>query len=129
MRKLFTVLFVLFYFVLSTGITANVHFCKNKFHSVQLFKCDNSYSCCKKGKMKKGCCKNVHVSFKKNSEEKINQITEFSPFQIALVPDTPEFYIVKTIPTLVRSVNNNYFQPPRNSIYPRIHIMNCVYLI
>lgn len=129
MKKLMTLLFVLFYFVLSIGMTANIHICKDKVHSVQLFKYDNSYSCCKKGKMKKGCCKNIHVTFKKNSEEKINQIAEFTPLQFALTPDVPAIYVAKTIPTVDKTVINNYFPPPRNSNYPRIHIMNCVYII
>jgi hypothetical protein len=79
--------------------------------------------------MKKGCCKNVHISFKKNSEEKINQIAEFTPHQISFVPDLPVVYVSKTLSTIDKSVNNNYFPPPRNSNYPRTHIMNCVYII
>jgi hypothetical protein len=79
--------------------------------------------------MKKGCCKNVHVNFKKYSEEKIIQIAEFIPLQIALIPDSPEVNVVKTIPTVNKSVTNNYYPPPRNSNYHHIHIMNCVYII
>lgn len=129
MKKFCTILFVLFYFVLSIGITANIHICKDKFHSVQLFKCDNSFSCCKKSKMKKGCCKNVHVSFKKHSEEKITQIADFHPIQFTIQNKVVDFSFEILYSEKIDLLKENYYPPPNNSSYPRIHILNCVFII
>lgn len=129
MKKFITILFVLFYFVLSVGITANVHICKNKVHSVQLFKYDNSFSCCKKGKMKKGCCKNIHVSFKKNSEEKITQIADFHPIQVAFKNDFVDFSFEISKPGKIDLLREDYYPPPNTSGFPRIHVVNCVFIV
>lgn len=130
MTKLFTYSFVLFYFLFSIGISANVHICSKKIRSISFFT-TSTKSCCGKKKMKKGCCKNVNLVLKKTGSEKINT---FAKIQLQ-----PTFFLPTLKQQIEKSLYISYleldepilFHPPPNinSTYPSICIKHCTFLI
>ena len=130
MTKMFTYSYVLFYFLFSIGISANVHICKNKIRSISFYK-TSTKSCCGKKKMKKGCCQNVNLVLKKTGSEKINtfskaQIQEKLILPIFQLPIKKENHF-----SLIQFEKTTIYHPPPsiNTSYTSIIIKNCSFLI
>lgn len=128
MQKIITYIFILFYFLLSIGITADVHFCNGKIHSISITKVPVK-SCCGIKEKDCGCCDDINIVFQKTDDEKINSIDKIQITSIVIVSDiSPVFKTSKSfVPRTVK--NPKYYFPPPNSSYPSINIRNCTFLI
>lgn len=128
MKKLLVYSFVLFYFLLSVGMTANIHVCKEKVRSISFLSLKDT-SCCGKKKMKRGCCKNVKLVIKKQGQEKINPQDKI-PLQYSFVLQEPIQGVEKE-KAIILNKNERLpiFHPPPESSYPSIYIKNCTFLI
>lgn len=130
MLKVFTYLFICFYFLLSIGVSANFHFCKSGLKSITLNSLEKK-SCCKiKGKSCK-FCKDLSLSFKKSGLEKITIQDDFqvsSPVFIA--HDFVQIYTYKS-PYVAQSVERNivFHPPPGKNSYPKQIIQFCNFRI
>lgn len=129
MTKIFTYTFVLFYFLFSIGITANVHICHKKIRSISFFKAPKT--CCGKKKMKKGCCKNVNLVLKKTGSEKINPSKKIQIQPVFTLPEIVPYVENSQYISFLEIDKPILFHPPPdiNSTYPSICIKNCTFLI
>lgn len=128
MKRLLIYLFVGFYFLLSIGVAANIHLCKNKVRTISLAGL-NDTTCCGKKKMKKGCCKNVKLIIKKQGSEKINPQDKIQLQYSFILPAI--FQGVEKEKAVITNENERLplFHPPPESSYPSIYIKNCTFLI
>lgn len=129
MRKIITYCFILFYFLLSIGITADVHFCDGKIHSVSIGKMPIK-SCCGIKEKNCGCCKDVNIVFQKTADEKITVNNKIQISSIIIVSDYLSV-IEFSKSFIVRDFNKQpqHFFPPPNSSYPSVNIKNCTFII
>lgn len=119
---------MLFYFLLSVGMVANVHLCRDKVRSVSLLSIKDT-CCCGNKKMKKGCCKNVKLIIKKQGSEKINTQDKIQLQYSFILPGI--FLRVEKEKALIINENKQLplFHPPPESSFPSIYIKNCTFLI
>ena len=129
MTKILASSFVLFYFLFSIGITANVHICREKIRSISFFNAPKS--CCGKMKMKKGCCKNVHFVVKKTGAEKINPSQKIQIHPVFSFPQEVQVVEKSAYISFLEIDKPILFHPPpeNNCRYPSICIKNCTFLI
>lgn len=129
MKKTVIYIFVLFYFLLSVGVTTNIHFCKDKVRSISFSTCAADYSCCGKKKMKKGCCKNIHVTFKKQGAEKTQTLDKIQLQACFIIPNN-NYTAEISHPIIVNdAVCSPLFHSPPNSSFPDLYIKNCTFII
>lgn len=128
MRNLLIYIFVSLYFVVSIGLTANIHLCNNKFQSVS-FNYSNVKSCCGSKKMKKGCCKNLNIILKKGNNEKIDSEATAQILPVAILTDS--FFFINDIPLKIEKIRLIVLgtHPPNLSSYPTLFIQNCNFRI
>jgi len=86
-------------------------------------------SCCKKGKtMKRGCCHNVHLAFKKSGEDQ--RVLQAIPVlaHVIELPREPHFYVSESEYFVPREIVSGTKAPPPE-VFPRVIIRNCVFRI
>jgi hypothetical protein len=118
-----------FYFLISVRLTVNVHYCGGKVQKVSLIGFSKQRSCCEGRPMKKGCCEDVQLCFKKNSvDQKTSSSILFfasvlpeNPYQAFPVQADHELYVPKTIRPSVNA-------PPPELKIP-LHLKHCVFII
>lgn len=118
-----------FYFLISVRLTANFHYCGGKIQKISIVGFSSHKSCCEGKPMKKGCCEDVQVCFKKSSvDQQSSTAVLFFSFALpaeplhafAIEPDH-ELYVPKHIKPSVNA-------PPPELKIP-IHIKHCVFII
>jgi hypothetical protein len=118
-----------FYLLISVRLTANIHYCGGKIQKVSFVGFSAHKSCCAGKPMKKGCCKDVQVCFKKTSEDQKppSAIVFFSSVIVTehycgfAIEQDHELYVPKNIKPSVNA-------PPPELKVP-IHLKNCVFII
>jgi len=118
-----------FYLLISVRLTANIHYCGGKIKTVSLVGFSTQKSCCAGKPMKKGCCKDVQVCFKKTSEDQkpssaivfFSSVIVTEPFDVFVIERDYELYVPKHIKPSVHA-------PPPELKVP-IHLKNCVFII
>lgn len=60
MKKLFTILFTVFYLLVSAGILVNIHYCHGQIANIKVFS-DKENCCCSTNMEDTGCCINVTI--------------------------------------------------------------------
>ena len=129
MKRIATYFLIVLYFIISVGVSLNIHFCKGKVKSVSFVQYGKDYSCCGKKKMKKGCCKNVSFSVKKQSKDKAPQFCK------AVIEKEVSLYVKPVIDywlQLKKEDCNRIEQthsPPLGNSYPDLYIKHCVFRI
>ncbi|MGV3631279.1 MAG: HYC_CC_PP family protein [Bacteroidota bacterium] len=130
MKRLPLYILVVFYFLISIRITANVHYCKGKFKSISIVGFTKQKKCCKGTTMAGNCCKDSKFSLKKgDSSEKSLSSTV-----------VPKIYFEYAQPlAILTPVYTAEFQkndepvrinpPPPPAAFPSIYIKNCVFII
>lgn len=124
MKRSIIFILLFFYFVLSLGITGKIHFCEGKLHSIDFFV--KKESCCK---IKKGCCKNVKVTFQKNKIEKDNSQANFVLKSLTVIPEEICFHFHENKIDHPQAQIVKIYPPPETYNYPSLHICNCVFII
>lgn len=128
MLKFFTYFFVCFYFLLSTGVTANFHFCKKGFKSFSINP-SVTISCCKTKNKPCKHCKNFQLILKKSGPEKLIVQDNLQLFNFSIIHNN-EDQIFKTLPFNKKCKEVNIvYQPPPIQIYPSINIRTCNFRI
>ncbi len=120
---------VVFYFLISVRLTANIHYCGGKVQHVSIIGFSTHKSCCAGKPMKKGCCEDVQLCFKKNSVD--HQTSSAVLFFAVVLPAEPlntfvleqdhEIYVPKKI-------NPSVNAPPPELKIPT-HLKHCVFII
>lgn len=118
-----------FYFLISVRLTANFHYCGGKIKKISIVGFSTHKSCCAGKPMKKGCCEDVQVCFKKTSvdQQSSSAILFFSsaiptePLHTLVIEPDHELYVPKNIKSSVNA-------PPPELRIP-IHIKHCVFII
>lgn len=122
-------LFVSFYFLVSVGITTNLHFCQDELKSFS-FDFSNQDSCCGEKEMDDGCCKNIKLILKKSNTEQINSIVEVPFLAKAIFVDNSS--ISFSYQSIVISENKTKItntHPPNYHTYPTLFIRFCNFRI
>jgi hypothetical protein len=118
-----------FYFLISVRLTANFHYCGGKIQKISIVGFSNHKSCCAGKPMKKGCCEDVQICFKKSSVDqqssaKVLFLSSAMPAESVhthvLEPDRV-LYVPKHLKPSVNA-------PPPELQVP-IHIKHCVFII
>ncbi len=128
MKKALILFLVVFYFLLSMKLTANIHYCCGKIHTITLIGFEEHKACCGGKVMKKNCCKDVQVTLKKTTDD---QQTEPIAFAFAQLIDLPQLidHEIRTEKLLIpTSIKPTAKEPPPDS-FPPIFIKNCVFII
>lgn len=129
MQKIITYCFILFYFLLSIGITADIHFCNGEIHSISVCKTPPK-SCCGIREKDCGCCNDVNIVFQKTGDEKVTSTDKIQLSSIVIVSELlsvielSKSFIVQDI-----KKQPQHFFPPPNSSYPSVNIKNCTFTI
>ncbi len=118
-----------FYFLISVGLTTNIHFCKGKVRKISLVGFSKEKSCCAGKPMKKGCCKDVKVCFKKSSldQQTTTAVLFLSPvipsetFALFIPEKDGSIYVPKNIEPSVHA-------PPPELRIPT-YLKHCVFII
>jgi len=129
MKSLVVILFTLFYFFASAGVSFNLHYCGGNLKSLSLFS-KSQKSCCGNTIKSKGCCHNSFFSLKvkekqepthllkinlKKATEKLTVIT-FSNDYVPFIIDNRSLFV------------NHYSSPPILYKTP-LFLMNRVLII
>lgn len=118
-----------FYFLISVRLTANFHYCGGKIQKVSIVGFSSHKSCCEGKPMKKGCCEDVQVCFKKSSVDQQSSapVLFFSP---AIPAESLHAFLIE--PDLERYVPKN-ISPSVNAPPPElripIYLKHCVFII
>lgn len=119
---------VTFYFLISIRLTANLHFCKDRFVSFSVVGFSTQKSCCKSKEMKNGCCKNIHVSLKKLTNDK--PVSTISIPSLCITDlSKPVNYIFGANGSYIPQEICQSINAPPLSAYTTIYIKNCVFII
>ena len=129
MKTILVYSLAVFYLLISVRLTANIHYCGGKIQKVSFVGFSAHKSCCAGKPMKKGCCKDVQVCFKKTSEDQkpspanvfFSSIIVIEPFETFVIEQNHELYVPKHIKPSVHA-------PPPELKVP-IHLKNCVFII
>ena len=72
MKRIVTILFLVFYLMISFGLTINLHYCGGQLESVHFFG-NMKTCCCGVEEMNNSCCENQTIHFQLNKEQRIGQ--------------------------------------------------------
>jgi hypothetical protein len=129
LRTAFTYCLILFYFLISIRLTANVHYCGGKIRTVSFVGFSKQKSCCEGKAMKRNCCKNVKVCLKQNGEDQrvSSVVFLFAPMVVPATTATPHLRSV-TEHTVPETILPAVHAPPPEA-FPPVYLENCVFLI
>lgn len=123
MRKSITIVFVMFYVLVSLGPTFTLHYCGGQFESINLFGSTNT-CCCGGNTINTSCCENHVLHYQPNDEQRLGQ--EFRIFSSPLVDINfqPLFNLV-IINTNIEPESENPENSPPPPEKERVWIKNC----
>lgn len=128
-RKLLIYCFAIFYLLISFGMTANIHYCCGKFQHISVVGFSTHKSCCEGKPMKKGCCEDVTVCFKKSS---LDQQTDkvIINLSVAVIAESSTFFAYQNEnrPHVPKKISSTVHAPPPELQIP-LHLKNCVFII
>ena len=128
MKKALILFLVVFYFFLSMKLTANIHYCCGKIHTITLVGFEEHDACCGSKVMKKNCCKDVQVSLKKTTDDQRTQSIAYTFVHFSDFPQTfPQE--ISTEKLLVPSIIKPTVTEPPPEVFPSIFLKNCVFII
>lgn len=118
-----------FYFLISVRLTANIHYCGGKIKTISIVGFSTHKSCCAGKPMKKGCCEDVQLCFKKNSVDQqssstvlfLSHVIPSEPVHTVITDQNEELYIPKNIKPSVNA-------PPPELMIPT-YLKHCVFII
>ena len=81
MKQISILIFSIFYLLVSTGISFNLHYCGGKIENIS-FNQSKIKQCCGGAVMSKNCCQNKTISLKAAEKHTLNQniVLDFSQF-------------------------------------------------
>jgi len=128
MKRAIILFLVVFYFLLSMKLTATIHYCCGKIHTITLLGFEEHDACCGGKVMKKNCCKDVQVSLKKTTDNQRVQAVSFVFSQFIDLPQSihQEF---STDNQLVPSIIKPTVKEPPPEGFPSVFLKNCVFII
>ena len=107
MRSIIILIYMVLYFVISTGVLFSVHKCGGEIVNINLFTA-KAKTCCKKGCEKKGCCQNETHFFKVKEDQKLYSdvhIPDFHPeffaefdFSEIVIENTQSVFVPRSLP-------------------------------
>ena len=129
MKKIAAIFFLIIYGFTSVGATVHIHYCMNELVGWSLSKTETE-KCGKCGMEKEsddGCCKDVHKQLQlKDSHKKVDSsgLPDFTG--ISILPQTN--FIINTLYSFT-PVRGSAIHPPPLINLPKLHILNCAFLI
>lgn len=72
MKRIVTILFLVFYLMISFGLTIHLHYCGGQLESV-LFFGNIKTCCCGVEKMNNSCCENQTIHYQLSEEQRLGQ--------------------------------------------------------
>ena len=130
MKKVGAIFFLIIYGFTSLGATVHFHYCMDELVGVSLSHSKKEV-CAKCGMEKEsdsGCCKDVHKQIQlKDSHKKVDYSLRISDFNSISILSQANFVITTLYPfTPIRDLA---IHPPPLINLPKLHILNCVFLI
>ena len=119
MKRILSILLLVVYLVVISGIALQLHYCGGKLSSVKITLLDNEHTCtCKSKKMRKGCCKTHSIYLKVKGDQKVSNSTTpvFKGLHKA-ISNLPTAKL-NLLPSYAVVVINNYHAPPPRSGNP-----------
>ena len=112
MKKIVIIFLSLFYLVIVSGVTFNLHYCGGKFKHIAFFNNNDTDGCCGSKKKSKGCCKDKTTVIKVEDSHqsiKLAQLNEPTIHFIAILSSQLLFNLLDC--NLIKSTSN-YHAPP-----------------
>jgi hypothetical protein len=128
MKKTVSVILILFYFAVSSGVAINLHYCMNRFDSLQLgaVKSEVCGKCGMHTEESNGCCHDEVKIIKLQDDQQISHIHfQFSSFEALADNHQPDFAEQLIFNAAYSSVNNH--SPPLSK--QDTYLVNCVFRI
>lgn len=112
MKAFIIILFSVFYLLVSTGTSLNIHYCGGKLRNIT-FTSFSEKECCG-GKMKsKGCCRNEKIVIKVKDKQQLNETHKISLIKEIIIPNNEIYYLPYTsFYTSKNDIPENYHAPP-----------------
>ena len=128
MKKYASAILLVLYFVFSSGVVINLHYCMDRFDSFKLGsqKSDVCGKCGMHTEDSDGCCKD-ELKFVKIQDDQQTPIAQFNFESIDAIVSTPDILLNEELQGSESTLLVNNHSPPLND--PPIHILNCVFRI
>lgn len=112
MKASIIILFSVFYLLVSTGASLNIHYCGGKLRNIS-FTSFSEKECCG-GKMKsKGCCHNEKIVIKLKDKQQSNETAKTSFIKEVIIPNSKIYYLPYTNSYISKTYTpENYHAPP-----------------
>ena len=107
MKAIFTLILCVFYLLVATNTTINLHYCGGKIQAVSLFGTSEK-TCCGEKMQSKGCCHNKLVVFKAKDNHSVSNSSKL------LVKDVVG---VLTTTSSIQEKSKDYFAKQDSHIY------------
>jgi hypothetical protein len=78
MKKIVVIFLSVFYLIIVSGVTFNLHYCGGKFKHVALFNNGDTDGCCGSKKKSKGCCKDKTTVIKVADSHQSTKLAQVS---------------------------------------------------
>lgn len=111
MKKTIIIFLSVFYLILASGFTLNLHYCGGKLKDVSLFS-NNEDGCCGSKKKSKGCCKNETTVVKVKDSHNSSNVAKLNSPNITLAHIIPSQLLFKLLHIDEAYVSSNYHDPP-----------------
>lgn len=129
MKKILVSITAILYFLITSGVVVNLHYCMNRLDSAKLYagKSDKCSKCGMHIPKSKGCCRDELKIVKLQDDQKVQQFAfDFRSFEQPAV--LPSDYIAVSFYDATEWLVNDDTSPP-GSISKNLYLQNCVFRI
>lgn len=112
MKKILIIVLSVFYLIIVSGITLNLHYCGGKFKHIALFDNADIDGCCGSKKKSKGCCKDKTTVVKVEDNHQITKVAQVSNPTIHLIATVSTQLLFNCPITSGVTITSNYLVPP-----------------
>ena len=78
MKKIIIIFLSVFYLIIVSGVTFNIHYCGGKLKHITYFNYGDSDGCCGSKKKSKGCCKDKTTIIKVQENHQVTKVAQVS---------------------------------------------------
>jgi hypothetical protein len=128
MKRSLVAILAIVYFVISSGVVVNIHYCMGKMSSAKLqASVSKSCGCGKKMESKKGCCKTEQKLVKLEDAQKASY-ADFA-IQAPVSPLVTEFNLLQAPSYTAQDINYPQEHSPPDISKQDTYLHNCVFRI
>jgi hypothetical protein len=112
MKKIIIIFLSVFYLIIVSGVTYNIHYCGGKFKHITLFNNADTDGCCGNKKKSKGCCKDKTTVIKVQENHQVTKVAQVSNPTIHLLSVLSPQLLFNVPESNIISITSNHHAPP-----------------